>query len=232
MARVLDQRPDHSARLRDRLAELELEHATLEAELAAFHADYLRRVGVVMARVQELEARILGALARRSGAADDELAASDARERARRTTAEAAAIPVTPPAAGPATGDLKTLFREAAKQMHPDLAPDEAARAHAEAFMKRLNQAYRARDGAAIADLLRQWRSATAAGPERAAGALESAVARAEQRLADLRATPLADILERVMAAAARGEDLLATMRADAEAALRDAQARWATMPA
>ena len=50
---------------------------------------------------------------------------------------------------------------------------------------------------------------------------------RAEQRLASLRATPLAEILERVMAASARGEDLLVTMRADAEAALHDAQKRW-----
>ena len=45
--------------LRDRLAELEVEHATLLSELRAFESDYLRRVGVIDVQVQELEARIL-----------------------------------------------------------------------------------------------------------------------------------------------------------------------------
>ena len=219
--------------LRDRLAELELEHATLEAELAAFHAEYLRRVGVVMAQVHEIEARILGRQAEQTGTADDRRAAADAREQARRTTAEAAAVPgggrdqFPPP-----TADLKSLFREAAKRMHPDLAPDETARAHAEAFMKRLNQAYRTGDAEAIAGLMRQWSAATGTEWTQEATALQAAVAQAEQRLASLRASPLAEILERVMAAAARGEDLLDTMRADAEAALRRARSRWATMQA
>jgi hypothetical protein len=230
VAQVLDPRPDQIARLRDRLAELETEHATLSAELAAFHPEYLRRVGVAMARLHEVEAKILGALAERSGAPGDARAAFDAREQARRTTAEARAIPE--PGGPVPTADLKTLFRDAAKRMHPDLAPDDAARAHAEAFMKRLNQAYRAGDAAAIADLVRQWGGGPVAGGPREAGALEAAVARAQQRLDELRATQLAEILERVMAATARGEDLLASRRADAEAALHDAQERWTAMQA
>jgi hypothetical protein len=228
---VPDPRPDQIARLRDRLAELETEYATLEAELAAFHPEYLRRVGVVMARVNELEAKILMRLAKESGSPDDAWAAYNAGEQARRTTAEAKAIPE--PGGPVPTADLKTLFRDAAKRMHPDLAPSDAARKHAEAFMKRLNQAYRAGDATAITDLVRQWGGGPAAAPDtREASALEAAVARAEQRLADLRATGLAEILERVMAASARGEDLLATMRTDAEVALRDAQARWEAMQA
>src|SRR3954470_24471573 len=60
-----------AARLRDRLAEIEVEQATLEAELAAFNADYMREVMTVMLDVQELEARILALLGTRSGARDD-----------------------------------------------------------------------------------------------------------------------------------------------------------------
>jgi hypothetical protein len=223
--------PDRAAGLRDRLAELELEAATLEGELAAFHAEYLRRVGTVMAQVQELEARILAVAARRSGSPEDARAAAAASARAQRTTAEAQAVPSAPSAPAP-SADLKTLFRDAAKRMHPDLQADGAGRAHAEAFMKRLNQAYRAGDAAAIADLLRQWGAGTGGGADRESAGLAAAVARAEQRLAELRTSPLGEMLERVMAAAARGEDLLAAMRADAEAALRDARARWETMQA
>src|SRR3954470_9258176 len=69
-----------AARLSDRLAEIEVEQATLEAELAAFNADYMREVMTVMLDVQELEARILALLATRSGAAGDAEDAHSARE--------------------------------------------------------------------------------------------------------------------------------------------------------
>jgi hypothetical protein len=212
-----------AARLRDRLAEIEAEQAALEAELAIFHADYARRVLTVLAQLHELEAR----LAARTG---DAGAAREARTRARRETAEAAAVPaasVPPPPAG-----LKQAFREAAKRMHPDLAPDTEARGHAEAFMKRLNEAYRAGDGEAIADLVRQWDASPYGAGEPAAGGtvrlagLQAAVRRAEARLEEVRRSELAALMEETMAAAAAGRDHLAELRADVEAALAAARAR------
>ena len=47
-----------AARLRDRLAEIEVEQATLEAELAAFNSDYMRVVMTVMLDVQELDSSL------------------------------------------------------------------------------------------------------------------------------------------------------------------------------
>ena len=73
-------------RLRDRLAAIEEEQATLMAELAAFEADYLREVVTVLAELHEVEARIAALVAERSGAADDRRAARSARARARETT--------------------------------------------------------------------------------------------------------------------------------------------------
>jgi hypothetical protein len=223
--------------IRDRLAELAAERATLEAELAAFHADYVRHVGAVMAEVDEAEARILELVAGRSHAPGDVRAAEAARERARRTTGEARAVPQ--PAGPLPTADLKRLFRDAAKRMHPDLAADDAARTHAEAFMKRLNDGYRAGDAEAIADLVAQWESSPYAsgadappggrGPRRD-GALAAAVARAERELEELRASQLADLMERSMAATAAGGDLLAELRGAAEAALAAARARLAAL--
>jgi hypothetical protein len=226
-------------RLRDRLAAIEEEQATLMAELAAFESDYMREVVTVLAELHELEARIAALVAKRSGAAADKRAARSAQARARETTAAVKAVPKTP---GPLpTGDLKKLFREAAKRMHPDLAPDGDTRQHAEAFMKRLNQAFAAADAEAIVDLVRQWEAspyATAPAAEdaqvaraaRRVSALQAAVDRAQARLDEVRASDLAGMMERAMAAAATGTDLLAEWRASSEAALAAARKRLAEL--
>lgn len=222
-----------AARLRDRLAEIEVEHATLEAELAAFNGDYLRVVVTVMAELHELEARIANLVAERSGAREDAASARAARSRAQETTRVVGAIP---PPAGPApTVDLKRLFRDAAKLMHPDLA-DDATRPHAEAFMKRVNRAYRAGDAAAIHDLVRQWEASpfsalpADARAARRTDVLRGAVERAQQRLEAVRASELAQMMEQAMAAAAAGNDMLAEMRRSAEIALAAARATLAEL--
>lgn len=216
------------ARMRDRLAEIEAEFAMLEAELAVFQADYTREVVTVLAQLHDVEARILALTG-------DSAGAGAARERARRTTAEASALAPPPEPVPPAS--LKRLFRDAAKRMHPDLAPTAEAREHAEAFMKRLNDAYRAADVEAIADLLRQWdASPFAPGPEndgaRRVAAVRAAVARAQRRLDELRDSEPARMLERAMASAAAGEDHIATLRHHAELALADARGRLAGLEA
>ena len=73
---------------------------------------------------------------------------------------------------------------------------------------------------------------AGAAGGEgaRRVAALQAAVARAQRRLDELRDSELARMLERAMAAAAAGQDHVATLRAHAELALADARARLAAL--
>jgi hypothetical protein len=218
--------------LRDRLAQIEEEHATLRSELAAFRSDYLRLVGVVDMQVHELEARILAIVAVRSGAVEDAAAADAAQRRFRETTTAMGAIPA--PAGPRPDDDLKTLFRDAAKRMHPDLVSDDAGRGHAEAFMKRLNQAYDAGDAQGIGNLVRQWETSPYASlrpvGSGAAPALEAAIADAEQRLAQARDSDLARLMEQSFAASMTGRDLLAELRQDAEAALGRARARLAEL--
>jgi hypothetical protein len=218
--------------LRDRLAELEVEHATLLSELRAFESDYLRRVGIIDVQVQELQARILALVFAQSGSDEDGAAADAAEQRFRETTTALKSIPA--PAGPPPTDDLKLLFRDAAKRMHPDLVADEAGRGHAEAFMKRLNSAYAKGDAEAIGNLVRQWESSPYArgtpvgdGP---APALAAAVAHAEQRLADARDSDLARLMEDSLAATMAGRDLLAELRQQAEVDLARARARLAEL--
>ena len=186
--------------------------AEIEAEQAALEAE----LAIFHA---EYARRVLSVLAR--GTASRDAA----------TAPEPRAVPARP------TRDLKRAFREAAKRMHPDLAPTDEARGHAEAFMKRLNDAYRAGDAEAIADLVRQWDASpfAPAGADEGArrvAALQAAVARAQRRLDELRGSELAQMLERAMASAAAGEDHVATLRHHAELALADARARLAALEA
>jgi len=212
-----------AAALRDQLAELEVEHATLLSELRVFESDYLREVGVLDAQVQELEAKILTIVWERSGADFDHLAADEANERYRQTAAMQKAVP--PPPGPKPTEDLKTLYRDAAKRMHPDLVKD-GGREHAEAFMKRLNDAYREGDREAIADLVRQWETSPYGSGLPASTGLEAAVAAAQQRIDAVRETDLARLMEQAFMASMQGRDLLAELRAQAEHALAQARAR------
>jgi hypothetical protein len=218
--------------LRDQLAELEVEHATLRSELSAFQSDYLRVVGIAMAELHELEARILALLAVRSGSPGDAEAAEAAKERARETTTALRSIPA--PAGPPPTDDLKTLYRDAAKRMHPDLVQDADGRMHAEAFMKRLNEAYGNGDADAMRNLVRQWETSPfASAPSTDTGRLlRVAVAEAQRRLDEARDTELARLMERSLAAAAEGRDLLAELKLEAEAALVRGRSRLAVLEA
>ncbi|WP_053227460.1 hypothetical protein [Solirubrobacter soli] len=220
--------------LRDRLAQIEEEHATLRSELAAFQSDYLRMVGVVDLQVQELEAKILAIVAVRTGAVEDAAAADAAEQRFRETTTAMGAIPA--PAGPPPDDDLKTLFRDAAKRMHPDLVADDAGRGHAEAFMKRLNQAYKAGDAEGIGNLVRQWETSPYATARPigtgASPALVAAIAQAETRLADARDSDLARLMEQAFQASMAGRDLLLELRQDAELALQQARAKMASLDA
>ena len=204
--------------LRDRLAELEVEHATLLSEIEAFHVEYLRRVGVIDVQVQALQARL----------AHDTPEAETAERRYRESTAAMAAVPRPP--APPPSEDLKTLFRDAAKRMHPDLQADESGRGHAEAFMKQLNQAYAAGDADAIGNLVRQWETspyAVANTPgSRPTPALTAAVEQAEARLAATRNSRLGQLMEETFLASMQGRDLLQELRWNAEEALANARIR------
>lgn len=218
--------------LRDRLAELEVEHATLQSELEAFHAEYLRRVGVIDVQVQELRARLArDTPAKPRPEGSFRLDPSPRRLRVRPTegtrTAQMAAVPA-PAAPAPSEG-LKTLFRDAAKRMHPDLQADGSGRGHAEAFMKRLNQAYAAGDADAIGNLVRQWETspyAVASAGSGPAPALTAAVEQAEARLAATRNSQLAQLMEQTFLASMQGRDLLQELRWNAEEELANARIR------
>jgi hypothetical protein len=218
------------------LAQLELEVATLRAELAAFEARFIRIVGGVYAKTDA----VIAAVARcriESGPRDEELVA--AALRAEERAAESAAATSRTGRVRErfeASPDLRRLFRDAARQMHPDLAVDEADRLTRHEAMSRANAAYQLGDADQLSRLLREWAQRPEAVPGEDAGAelvrivrrialLSQRIDEASRELMELRESELAQLKRRVEKAEAVGRDLLAEMRVDAEKRLASAQA-------
>jgi hypothetical protein len=147
--------------IEDILAQKELELATLEGALHAFELKYLRIVGVYFAELDDIRAKIAEAVAQLY-LEDDRLQEEAARARAQaRESAEASdtarsardsiSAPFNPSAA------IKTLFREIAKRLHPDLGSDDEDRLRRHQFMAEANQAYRSGDEFRLQAIIREW---------------------------------------------------------------------------
>ena len=157
--RELDLKRTEFTALAKDLVDRELEHSTLQQQLAAFESEYLRIVGTSYAALDDTYARMAEVLAARrpdDGALQE--AARRARGRADATAAEAenrtsleqrpSFEPTTP---------LDTLYRAIARKLHPDLAPADDERALRRPWMARLNAAYRRQDVDALEDLRTAW---------------------------------------------------------------------------
>lgn len=145
--------------LEGRLAEQELELATLRAELSAFERHYAIQMGARYATLDELHAQIAEAAARLRPA--DEACgarARAAREQAAETAraAEACSERGVESRFAP-TETLKELYREAAKTLHPDLAESDSERERRHRFMVAANEAYAAGDEARLRQVLEEW---------------------------------------------------------------------------
>ena len=167
-ARELEKKRAELATLEARLAERELDLATLQAELHSFEGTYLRTVGSRLAELDQIEAQIAEAGARNKPK-DREVqqrasqARAQAEESARAVEAEQEAgkrEPFMP------SENLKKLYREVAKRIHPDLATDESERKRRHELMTEANRAYAEGDAARLEAILRDWESS----PESAKG--------------------------------------------------------------
>lgn len=151
----LEKKQAELAALAADLIQRELDLATLRAELTAFEARYLRTVGVLYAELDEIEAQIAEAQARHRPAdhpAQEEATRARAQAEESSQTARFTAEPRPEP-----TEQLKKLFREVAKRIHPDLATNEAARARRQTLMAEANLAYEEGDEAKLRSILADW---------------------------------------------------------------------------
>lgn len=150
------------AAIRGTLAERELGLADVRSQLAAFEGRYLREVVTLYAVLDEWKARICLLRAQHDPSADAQQRADQARAEARRTY-EAADAAASKACDFSPTPELKGLFREAAKLIHPDFAVDSEDRARRTRFMADANRAYEAGDAEALQRILDEFHDTSGA---------------------------------------------------------------------
>jgi len=230
------------AGLEEELADRELELATILRELRDFELRFLAIVGTRQAELDRLEAEIAALLLARDPSPEAAQAAAASAEQARQSAEELGDDPeaLAQAAATPQREipeDLKKLFRQVAKAVHPDLAADSADRVLRERQMVAANAAYEAGDVQQLRTLLDDWQSRPEAVSGDDAGAqLVRAlrrIAAVEKRLADLAAEivacaegSLAQLHAQAQAAQAEGRDLLQEMAAEIERRIAAANLR------
>jgi DnaJ-domain-containing protein 1 len=121
---------------------------------------------------------------------------------------------------------FKSLYREAARRMHPDLATDENDRFRRERFMAEVNRAYQEGDEARLRSILQEYEASpdsvkgegTAADLVRVIrkiAQVKGRLTKIDQELAELRNSELFALKAKVDRATASGTDLLKEMAED-----------------
>jgi hypothetical protein len=232
------------ASLETDLAERELELATLQAELHSFETKYLHKVGVLYAELDEIEARIAETLKRLSP--DDpeaEERATKARARARNSAQALGSEPEKVRLRFRPSQSLKRLYRDVAKQIHPDLAIDEEERRRRQRLMANANRAYEECDETALQFILSEWeRSPESVEGEGTAAELVRTIRKIAQvkerlreikaRIAGLKKSPLCELKARTEEFERKGKDLFAEMIAQINGMISSAKARLSALKA
>ena len=230
---------DQLSTLEDELSQRELDLATIKADLLVFEGRYLRIVGVKYAELDEIKAQIAEIMAQRNPVDKDAQekateARSQAEESARATESrqdEKQQNHFEP------SDDLKKLYREAAKAVHPDLATDEKARIARQAMMIEVNLAYEKGDTERLRSILHQWENSPDSVEGEGTGAelirIIRKIAQVEERLsaidiaiAGLESSDLWLLREKVEDAEKEGRDMLAEMAISIESQIVEAKNR------
>src|ERR1700689_4127447 len=142
--------------IRAALAESELELVDFRSQLAAFEGRYLRQVGTLYAELDEWKARISELHARLDPSAAANEGVHEAREQARQTYEDAHGKASETRDFTPSP-ELRNLFRETAKRIHPDFCKDADDLERRTRFMAEANCAYEAGDADALQRILDEY---------------------------------------------------------------------------
>jgi hypothetical protein len=209
------------AELEGKLADAELELATLKADLQAFEADYKRLIAPCYAEMEQLKADA-------SGIPKDPVEEADA-------------CPSAPRQAPCPPGELKTLFREVAKSIHPDLASSDQERRRRDELMAHANAAYAKGNDAQLRELLLKWKSDPHAiqGEDvvaqliraiRLIAWVKNRMQDVKQEMREIRKTDLYFLKQRAERASAEGRNLLLEVKANLERQIAEQKAKVAEM--
>lgn len=212
------------AAVRTTLAERELELVDLRSQLAAFEGRYLRQVGTLYAALDDWKARIAELQARLNPSDASKAQAEDAREQARQAYQDAHSKASETRDFTPSP-ELRSIYREAAKRIHPDFATDPADLERRTRFMAAANHAYEVGDADALRRILDEYEDGAEAVKGEGVGAeliriirqislAKNRLAVIEQELAVLHQSEIALLKKQAEEREQEGGDLLAELAA------------------
>lgn len=207
--------------IRSALAERELELIDFRSELSIFEGRYLREVGTLYAELDDWNARISELKARLDPSAESHANAQEARDQARQTYGEAHSesktrLDFTPSA------DLKKLYRDVAKLIHPDFSKNALDQDLRTGLMAEANKAYQEGDTETLQRILSQQECADTVEAEgvgaeliriiRQISAAKSHIGRIEQELTTLGESETALLKKQASDRQQSGGDLLSEL--------------------
>ena len=213
--------------VRPTLAERELGAPRFSSQLAAFEGRYLRQVGALYAELDDWKARIAELHVRLHPSAASKAQAESSRERARRTYDEAHSKASEARDFNP-SAELKRLFRDVAKCVHPDLADDAGDLERRTRFMAEANRAYAVGDTEALQRILDEYQHGAEAVEGEGIGVdliriiRQISLARTrlsvvEQEMAALQQSEIALLKKQAENSEQKGKDLLSELAAAAQ---------------
>ena len=203
------------ARLAAEVAARERELAAMRTELLSLQNQYLAEIGVLYADLGRLEAELRDAEIRAGLRLPEDI---DTDEPADDPTDSASGAGVNPAAP---SDDLKRVFRDVARAVHPDLALDEIARCRRHSLMAEANRAYAERDADRLRLILQAFEQDDDAVPDegdwrirsaRRASRLRERLVHLDRERADLERSAIARLRNKIAEARAQGWDLWAEM--------------------
>ncbi|MCC7043268.1 MAG: hypothetical protein IT183_05370 [Acidobacteria bacterium] len=233
-------RPDanaaHLAELEARLGEREAELDALKLDLRELQTKYLTEIGALYRDLNDLEAEALDAEVRAGlrpppADADEDEPVADAADTASDDDDVSCGAQAAP------SDMLKRVFRDVAKNIHPDRAVDEAARLRRHSLMAEANRAYAERDHDRLLLILRRWERSPDSVPDDDPDAerrrVQRRIVEIEERLGaidaefiELRNSAIARLKHKIEETRKKGWDLFAEMVMQVKADIARAKAR------
>lgn len=241
--RELARKRAEQAAIEAELGDRELRVASLRAELGAFERRYLHFVGSRYAELDEYKAQLAERIAREQPQNERaQQAARMARAIAGETKSAVGEESAKEPRAFKASPEMKRLYRDVAKRIHPDLTSDRKDRAKRQQLMAEANKAYERGDEARLAKILAEYDCSPEVVEGEGTGAeLVRAIRRVSQargRLAEIEAeldellrSDLHQLKSRVEEAEKGGHDVFAEMAENVEEQIALAKQRLEAPP-
>ena len=219
------------AKFEQEIAEKELELSTLKGELHLFECRYHMVVGAKYTELDEVKAQILELASCLYPRSDEFRAgAQSARERAQgsaKATGDGGSDSPEKDVFKPSE-NLKKLFREVAKKIHPDLASEEKEKIRRHELMAKLNQAYDRLDEEAIHAVLLEWEAGHHPEKNQTLGTLlvktvrqvaqiKKRLSRIGEELVEIKNSGMYQLLKKMASAEKTGVDLLEEMAASVD---------------